>query len=67
MSIRNARNFDYSSEGARSSMHKDTLTRLNLFGRIARMKSCESSLNMSKEERQNAYGKMADEAFDEEE
>ena len=67
MSIRNARNFDYSSEGTRSSMHKDTLTRLNLFGRIARMKSCESSLNMSKEERQNAYGKMADEAFDEEE
>lgn len=67
MSIRNARNFDYSSEGARSSMHKDTLTRLNLFGRIARMKSSDISLNMSKEERQNAYGKMADEAFDEEE
>lgn len=67
MSIRNARNFEYSSEGARSSMRKDTRTRMSLFDRIDRMKNSTIFPSMSKEERLNAYGKMADEAFDEEE
>lgn len=67
MSIRNARNFDYSNEGTRSSMRKDASTRMNFFNRLAQMKSNIASACMSKEERQQAYGEMADQAFDEEE
>lgn len=67
MSIRNARNFDYSNEGTRCSMRKDASTRMNFFNRLAQMKSNIASACMSKEERQQAYGEMADQAFDEEE
>ncbi|MCI7283210.1 MAG: hypothetical protein MR533_01120, partial [Prevotella sp.] len=69
MSIRNARNFDYSSEGTRTSMHKDTMTRMNFFSRLSQMKN-EAAFYaepMSKEERLGCYGRLADEAFDEEE
>ena len=68
MSIRNARNFDYSSEGTRTSMRKDTMTRMNFFSRLSQMKNAAFCAEpMSKEERLNCYGRMADEAFDEEE
>lgn len=68
MSIRNARNFDYSSEGTRTSMRKDTMTRMNFFSRLSQMKNAAFCAGpMSKEERRNCYGRMADEAFDEEE
>lgn len=69
MSIRNARNFDYSSEGTRASMRKDTTTRMNFFSRLSQMKNEAASCAepMSKEERLDCYGRLADEAFDEEE
>lgn len=68
MSIRNARNFDYSSDGARASMRKDTKTRMNFFSRLSEMKNAAFCAEpMSKEERSICYGRMADEAFDEEE
>ena len=69
MSIRNARNFDYSSEGTRASMRKDTTTRMNFFSRLSQMKNKAAfcAEPMSKEERLGCYGRLADEAFDEEE
>ena len=69
MSIRNARNFDYSSEGTRTSMRKDTTTRMNFFSRLSKMKkeAAFCAEPMSKEERLGCYGRLADEAFDEEE
>ena len=69
MSIRNARNFDYSSEGTRASMRKDTMTRMNFFSRLSQMKkeAAFCAEPMSKEERLGCYGRLADEAFDEEE
>ena len=69
MSIRNARNFDYSSEGTRASMRKDTTTRMNFFSRLSQMKNDAAfcAEPMSKEERLSCYGRLADEAFDEEE
>ncbi len=69
MSIRNARNFDYSSEGTRASMRKDTTTRMNFFSRLSQMKNDAAfcAEPMSKEERLGFYGRLADEAFDEEE
>ncbi len=69
MSIRNARNFDYSSEGTRDSMRKDTKTRMNFFSRLSQMKNEAASCAepMSKEERRGCYSRLADEAFDEEE
>ena len=71
MSIRNARNFDYSNEGTRASMQKDSSTRMNLFGRLAKWKTAEMKgccgVLASESERRNLYANMADEAFDEEE
>ena len=69
MFIRNARNFDYSSEGTRASMRKDATTRMNFFSRLAQMKheAAFCAEPMSKEERLGCYGRLADEAFDEEE
>lgn len=71
MSIRNARNFDYSNEGTRASMQKDSSTRMNLFGRLAKWKTAEMkgccAAPASESERRNLYANMADEAFDEEE
>ena len=68
LSIRNARNFDYSAQGTMAGMAKDTSTRLNFFSRLAHFK--EDSYGcapMSAEERHARYAAMADEAFDEEE
>ena len=68
MSIRNARNFNYSNEGTRASMRKDTSTRMNFFSRLAQMKDMKCcAAPMSKKERLSNYGRLADEAFDEEE
>ena len=71
MSIRNARNFDYSNEGTRASMQKDSSTRMNLFGRLAKWKTAEMdgccAAPASESGRRNVYANMAAEAFDEEE
>ena len=67
LSIRNARNFDYSEDGAMYAMAKDTSTRMELFSRIHnfRMENQEVDACMSNEERNELYASMADEAFDE--
>lgn len=70
LSIRNARNFEYSHEGTRASMGKDSSTRMNFFTRLSSMKMQEAAgcaAPMSAEERHTRYTRMADEAFDEEE
>lgn len=71
ISIRNARNFDYSDVGTRASMEKDCNTRMNLFSRLAKQKTDEMNdccaAPASESERRNLYACMADEAFDEEE
>ena len=70
LSIRNSRNFDYSSQGTMMGMAKDADTRMNFFTRLAKFKEEESgccSPAMSAEERNARYTSMADEAFDEEE
>lgn len=71
MSIRNARNFDYSDVGTRASMEKDSNTRMNLFSRLAKQKTDEMNdccaAPASESERRNLYASMANEAFDEEE
>ena len=68
LSIRNARNFDYTARGTMRGMAKDTNTRMNFFSRLARFKEEESfSPVMSEVERCARYTSMADEAFDEEE
>ena len=50
-------------------MRKDAIARVNFFSRLSQMKNetafCADL--MLKEERQNCYGRLADEAFDEEE
>ena len=68
LSIRNARNFDYSTQGTMEGMAKDCSTRMNFYQRMAHFK--EESYGcapMSAEERRARYTAMADEAFDEEE
>ena len=67
LSIRNARNFDYSEEGTMCAMAKDTSTRMGLFSRIHdfRMANLDADACMSNEERNELYANMADEAFDE--
>lgn len=70
MSIRNARNFDYSHHGTLAGMAKDTSTRMNFFSRLAHFKKkyeifpCDP---FSVDERRAHYAAMADDAFDEEE
>ena len=68
MSIRNARDFDYSNEGTLHSRSKDTSTRMNLFSRLdeSKKEECRYAVSMSKKERHNLYATMADDAFDEE-
>lgn len=67
LSIRNARNFDYSAAGTRAGMAKDSSTRMKFFSRLAHYKEglvgCDP---VSSEERRSHYTAMADEAFDEE-
>lgn len=68
LSIRNARNFDYSSQGTMSVMAKDSSTRMNFFSRLASFKqNIDCNESMSSEELRSCYSRMADEAFDEEE
>ena len=68
LSIRNARNFEYSAEGTMAGIAKDTSTRMNFYSRLADYKEgyygCAPA---SREERNARYSAMADEAFDEEE
>ena len=73
LSIRNARNFDYSAQGTMAGMAKDASTRMNFFSRLARFKQEEADMCINENaaidanERHNRYAAMADEAFDEEE
>lgn len=68
LSIRNARNFDYSSEGTMHTMQRDAATRLNFYSRLDEMK-CADNLGreaaLPARERRRRYTAMADEAFDE--
>ncbi|MGN1173280.1 MAG: hypothetical protein ACI4SO_05790, partial [Muribaculaceae bacterium] len=69
LNIRNARNFDYSNEGAAESWEKDMSTRMALFSRISEFKlqECDEDCCMSPDERRAFYTDLADQAFDEEE
>ena len=67
LSIRNARNFDYSEQGTMMGMAKDTSTRMNFFGRLHAFHSGSKGKVIDAEERNACYSAMADEAFDEEE
>lgn len=70
LSIRNSRNFAYTSEDTRASMGKDSSTRMNFFTRLFKMKVMEAegtTSPLSVKERRDLYTSMADEAFDEEE
>lgn len=68
LSIRNARNFDYSDEGVCESMKKDSDTRMNFFSHLAKFKESEDEMEeMTLERRRAYYTGMADNAFDEEE
>ena len=67
LSIRNARNFDYSAAGTMAGWHTDTCTRMNLFQRLHKYHSAPESEGVSREERNARYADMANEAFDEEE
>ena len=68
LSIRNARNFDYSARGTMAGWAKDTSTRMNFYSRLSSFKEEEDgSAAMPIEERRARYTTMADEAFDEEE
>ena len=67
LSIRNARNFDYSAQGTMEGMAKDTSTRMNFFSRLAHFKEDVACCEMPASERRARYSAMADEAFDEEE
>lgn len=70
LSIRNARNFEYSNEGTRATMQKDSNTRMNFFSRLCDMKKAEmvkdEDTPMSAQERKCRYASLANEAFDEE-
>lgn len=65
LSIRNARNFEYSAEGATDSMYKDVRTRLNFFDRLSEAKCCCATDSFSPQMRRRYYSDLADEAFDE--
>ena len=67
LSIRNARNFDYSAQGTMEGMMKDASTRMNFFGRLHAFRSGPKGKVMSTEDRNACYTAMANEAFDEEE
>lgn len=67
LSIRNSRDFDYSSNGAKSAMKKDSSTRMNFFSRLHSYACTMVNEDITIGERKTRYSKMADEAFDEEE
>lgn len=68
LSIKNARNFDYDSNGMMNACSKDTNTRMNFFTRLNKFKSEESKGDMciDASERHACYCAMADDAFDDE-
>lgn len=65
LSIRNARNFEYSAEGATDSMYKDVRTRLKFFDRLSEAKCYYATDSLSPQMRRRYYSELADEAFDE--
>jgi len=65
LSIRNARNFDYSDDGAMYAMAKDSSTRMNLFSKVHAFRMMHQDNLISDVERNECYSAMADEAFDE--
>ena len=69
LNIRNARNFDYSNEGAAESWEKDRRTRMALFSRISEFKlqECDEDCVMPSDERRAFYADLADDVFDDEE
>lgn len=67
MSIRNARDFAYSDEGARGTMRKDASTRMNFFSRLNNFKQGTRDNAVPIGELKDRYTTLADEAFDEEE
>lgn len=69
LNIRNARNFDFSMEGATLVMEKDADTRLNYYARVSELKrrEMESGEIFCCVKRQELYKEMSDLAFDEEE
>ena len=69
ISIRNSSTFIAVPQGMRSTMAKDSKTRMNFFDRLSEYKHAEymeQFAPQSPEERQANYTAMADEAFDEE-
>lgn len=67
LSIRNARNFDYSASGAKMAMAKDRSTRMNLFRRVHDFHVMSMNEEISEADMAQSYSEMANEAFDEEE
>lgn len=69
LSIRNSRSFIAVPQVMRSTMAKDSNTRLNFFGKLDQMKEeeMESGCPIPNEDRAVCYSAMADAAFDEEE
>ena len=69
LSIRNARNFDYSSHGTREGMARESSTRMNFFSRLHNFKEQERDMQetIDRDKRRSRYTTMADDAFDEEE
>lgn len=66
LSIRNSRNFSATNDGIKNIMAKDSSTRMNLFSRLADIKTAEfeSGAPMSASDRNACYSSAADEAFD---
>lgn len=67
MSIRNSRNFDYSNEGTRASMAKDTSTRMNFFAKLHGTIVGGVAGHVAPSARKGLWTSLADTAFDEEE
>ena len=67
LSIRNARNFEFTAEGTVACMAKDADTRQNFFERLHEFHAEPKHASMRREDRNVCYSKMADKAFDEEE
>ena len=65
LSIRNSRNFEYSSHGTMAGMAKDACTRMNFFEKLHNFCNSNKINIMNAEERKSCYTTMADEAFDE--
>lgn len=67
MAIRNSRNFDYSNEGTRASMAKDTSTRMNFFAKLHGTIVGGVAGCVAPSARKGLWASLADTAFDEEE